>query len=153
MKLSMLLKMPHRLHLDIISQEEQLLSEDVDMVLVPSNMGQIGILPGHISLFASLDEGELIIVTNEKHDVFAVTGGFIDVNQDKVTILANSAIRAKNINIKKVEEAKKRALETMKNKLSDRDHKIAESDLRKAVLELKVAKKRRHQHSPAQRLS
>jgi len=145
--------MPHRLHLDIISQEEQLLSEDVDMVLVPSDMGQIGILPGHISLFASLNEGELVIITDEKHDVFAVTGGFIDVNQDKVTILANSAVRAKNINIKKVEEAKKKALETMKNELSDRDYKIAESDLRKAVLELRVAKKRQHQHSPAQKLS
>ncbi len=145
--------MPHRLHLDIISQEEQLLSEDVDMVLVPSDMGQIGILPGHISLFASLDEGELIIITDKKHDIFAVTGGFIDVNQDKVTILANSAIRAKNINVKKVEEAKKKALETMKNELSDRDYKIAEADLRKAVLELRVAKKRRHLHSPTQKLS
>lgn len=145
--------MLHRLHLDIISQEEQLLNEDVDMVLVPSNMGQIGILPGHISLFASLDEGELIIITSSNHDVFAVTGGFIDVNQDKVTILANSAVRAKNINVKKVEEALIKAQETMENKLSDRDYKIAEADLRKAVLELRVAKKRRHQHSPTQRLS
>lgn len=137
--------MPHRLHLDIISQEEQLLSQDVDMVLVPSNMGQVGILPGHISLFASLDEGELIIITGDEHEVFAVTGGFLDVNHDKVTILANSAIKAKNINIKKVEEAKRKAQETMKSKLSRRDYQVAEADLRKAVLELKVAKKRRHQ--------
>ena len=136
--------MPHRLHLDIISQEEQLLSEDVDMVLVPSNMGQIGILPGHISIFASLDEGELIIVTGGKQDVFAVTGGFLDVKQDRVTILANSVIRAKNINIKKVEEAQQKAQETMKGQLSQRDLQIAEADLRRAVLELKVAKKFRH---------
>ncbi|MBT3249244.1 MAG: ATP synthase F1 subunit epsilon [Candidatus Pacebacteria bacterium] len=145
--------MLHRLHLDIISQEEQLLSEDVDMVLVPSNMGQIGILPGHISLFASLDEGELVIVTESNHDVFAVTGGFIDVNQDKVTILANSAISAKNINIKKTEEAKKKAQETMRGNISDRDYKLAEADLRRAALELRVAKKRRHQHSPVSKMS
>jgi len=145
--------MLHRLHLDIISQEKQLLSQDVDMVLVPSNMGQVGILPGHISLFASLEEGELIIITGSTHDVFAVTGGFLDVNQDQVTILANSAIRAKDINIKKVEEAKIKAQKTMKNQLSDRDYKIAEADLRKAILELKVAKKRRHHYSPTQKLS
>ncbi len=145
--------MSHKLHLDIISQEKQLLSQDVDMVLVPSNMGQVGILPGHISLFASLKEGELIIVIGSTHDVFAVTGGFLDVNQDQVTILANSAIRAKDINIKKVEEAKIKAQKTMKNQLSDRDYKIAEADLRKAILELKVARKLRHYHSPTQRLS
>jgi len=145
--------MLHRLHLDIISQEKQLLSQDVDMVLVPSNMGQVGILPGHISLFASLEEGELIIITGSTHDVFAVTGGFLDVNQDQVTILANSAIRAKDINIKKVEEAKIKAQKTMKNQLSDRDYKIAEADLRKAILELTEAKKRRHHYSPTQKLS
>jgi len=145
--------MSHKLHLDIISQEKQLLSQDVDMVLVPSNMGQVGILPGHISLFASLKEGELIIVIGSTHDVFAVTGGFLDVNQDQVTILANSAIRAKDINIKKVEEAKIKAQKTMEGRLSDRDYKIAEADLRKAILELKVARKLRHYHSPTQRLS
>ena len=102
--------MPHRLHLEIISQEKQLLSQDVDMILAPSNLGQIGILPGHISLFASLDAGELIIITDSKHDVFAITGGFLDINQDQVTVLANSAIRAKDINVKKVEDAMKKAL-------------------------------------------
>lgn len=144
MKLSTLPKMPHRLHLEIISQEKQLLSQDVDMILAPSNLGQIGILPGHISLFASLDAGELIIITDSKHDVFAITGGFLDINQDQVTVLANSAIRAKDINVKKVEDAMKKAQETMRDQLSERDYKLAEADLRKAILELKVAKKRRH---------
>ena len=142
-----------RLHLEIISQEKQLLSQEVDMVLAPSHMGQIGILPGHISLFAALEEGELVIVTGSKYDVFAVTGGFLDVNQDQVTVLANSAIRAKDIDVRKVEEARKKAQETMKNQLSERDYKIAEADLRKAILELKVAKKRRHHYSPGQNLN
>lgn len=136
--------MTNRLHLDIISQESQLLSQDVEMVLIPSEMGQVGILPGHISLFASLQAGELIFTADEKTEIYAVTGGFVDVNQDKVTILANSAIREKDIDIKKMEEAKKKAQETMKNKLSAREYKIVEANLRKAILELKVAKKRRH---------
>jgi F-type H+-transporting ATPase subunit epsilon len=139
--------MPHRLHLQIISQESELLSQDVDQVIAPSSMGQIGVLPGHISLFTSLDAGELIYIAGSKNEVFAITGGFMDVNQDKVTVLASSAIRAKDINIKKVEEAKKKAQETMKNRLSERDLQLAEADLRKASLELKVARKRHHQSS------
>lgn len=133
------------LHLDIIDQEKQLLSRDVEMVLVPTEMGQIGILPGHISLFASLEAGELIVTNNGKESIFAVSGGFVDVNHDKVTILANSAIDSQNIDIKKVEEAKKKAQETMnKKQLSEREYKLAEADLRRAILELKVAKKRHY---------
>lgn len=136
--------MPHRLHLDIISQEAAILSQDVDEVLAPTKMGQIGILPGHISLFAALDEGELIIIANERPQVFAITGGFIDVNQDKVSVLANSAVDAKEIDIERVKAAKKKAQETMQEKLSEREYKLAEADLRRAILELKVAKKRNY---------
>ncbi|MBU0579094.1 ATP synthase F1 subunit epsilon [Patescibacteria group bacterium] len=135
--------MSNKLNLDIISQEAQLLSQELDMVLAPTAMGQIGILPGHISLFTHLKAGELILVSGIKHEVFAVTGGFLDVNQDQVTVLADSAIRAEDIDIVKVQEAKKRAQETMEKKLSENDFKLAQVDLRKAILELKVAKRRR----------
>ncbi|MBU0576680.1 ATP synthase F1 subunit epsilon [Patescibacteria group bacterium] len=136
--------MSNKLSLDVISQEQQLLSQEVDMVLVPSMTGQIGILPGHISLFASLEAGELILTSGTRNEVFAITGGFLDVNQNQVTVLADSAIRAEDIDINKVEEAKKRAQEAMKDKSSEKDFKLAEADLRKAILELKVAKRRRH---------
>ncbi|MEA3355677.1 MAG: ATP synthase F1 subunit epsilon [Patescibacteria group bacterium] len=136
--------MSKKLNLEIISQEAKLLDEAVDMVLAPTVMGQIGILPGHISLFTILKAGELILVTGPYYDIFAVTGGFLNVNQDKITVLADSAIKARDIDIKKVEQAKLKAQEAMKQKLSERDFKVAESDLRKAILNLKVAKRRRH---------
>lgn len=140
----------NRLHLDIIDQEKQLLSQDVEMILAPTQMGQIGLLPGHISLFASLEAGELIITRNGKEDIFAVSGGFLDVNQDKVTVLANSAIHSQDIDVKKVEAAKKKAQETMnKQQLSQREYKLAEADLRRAILELKVAKKRHYKANQA----
>ena len=142
--------MSNTLNINIISQEAELLNKEVEMVLAPTTMGQIGILPGHISLFCHLEEGELILVSGTKYDVFAITGGFLDVNQDRITILADSAIRADDIDIAKVEEAKKRAQETMKNKLSENDFKIVEADLKKAVLNLKVAKKRHRHKIPTQ---
>jgi F-type H+-transporting ATPase subunit epsilon len=137
--------MSNKIKLDIISQEEHLLSEEVEMILAPSSNGQIGVLPGHISLFTTLKPGELILISGTKHQVFAISGGFMDVNQDTVTVLANSAIRAEDIDVAKVEAARKRAQEAMQEKLSENDFKLAEADLRKAILELKVAKKR-HYH-------
>lgn len=141
--------MSNTLNLDIISQESQLLSQVVDMVLAPTDMGQIGILPGHISLFTYLEAGELILITGTKYEVFAVSGGFLDVNHDQVTVLADSAIKAEDIDIAKVEEARRKAQDSMRVKLSESDFQLAEADLRKAILELKVAKKRRYHRIPA----
>lgn len=142
--------MSSKLHLNIISQEAHLDTQDVEMVLAPSLEGQIGILPGHISLFTVLGGGELILVNGSKSEVFAITGGFLDVNQDKVTVLADSAIRAKDIDVQRVQEAMERAKQDMRQQLSEREMKLAEADLRRAILELKVAKKRRHHQAPLQ---
>lgn len=134
-----------KLKLDIISQEKHLTSREVDMVLAPSMQGQIGILPGHISLFSSLVNGELVLVEGTKQEVFAVAGGFLDVNQDRVTVLANSAIHAQDIDVKQVEAAQARAKKAMREQeLPEREMRLAEADLRRAILELKVAKRRHH---------
>lgn len=137
--------MKHRqLHLEVLTQEEQVYKDNVDLVMAPAHQGQIGILPGHIGLLTKIQSGELYIVKGPSMMILAVSGGLLDVNNDKVTVMADSAARADEIDIQKVEAAKVRAEEALKQKLSSRDFAIAQSDLRRAVLELKVAKKRRH---------
>lgn len=136
--------MPKKLSLEIITQEEKVLQDEVDLVLAPSVKGQIGILPGHIGLLSKLEPGELFIIKGASISILAIGGGLLDVHQDKVTVMADSAVRAEEIDIAKVEAAKREAEKALKAKLSDREFALAVADLRRTVLELKVAKKRRH---------
>lgn len=136
------------LNLEIITQDAKVFDDQVHLVLAPSLKGQIGILPGHIGLLTKLSPGELFILKGPKMIVLAVAGGLLDVHQNKVVIMADSAVRVEDISIAKVEAAKKQAQAALKQKLSEREFAIAEADLRRAVLELKVARKRRH-YQPA----
>ncbi len=132
-----------QLHLEVLTQEKHVLKDDVDLVLAPGHEGQIGILPGHIGLLTKLQPGELYILKGPSMTALAITGGLLDVHDDQITVMADTAVRADEIDIAKVEAAKRKAEETLKEKLSGRDFAIAEADLRKAILELKVAKKQR----------
>ena len=133
-----------KLQLEVVTQEKKILSESVDIVIAPAYDGQISLLTGHIGLLTRLQPGELYIVNGPSMTVLAVSGGLLDVHDNQVSIMAESAIRADEIDIAKVEAAKEKAEEALKERLSATEFAVAEADLRKAVLELKVAK-RRHQ--------
>jgi F-type H+-transporting ATPase subunit epsilon len=90
-------------------------------------------------LLTILDAGELDIIKNGETTPFAVTGGFMEVLPNRVTILADSADRADEIDEARAEAARKRAEELLAGQQSDRDIKIAEAELRKALVQLKVA--------------
>ena len=139
--------MPNKLHLKVITQEKQVLEDDVDMVMAPGFQGQIGLLPGHIGLLTKLEAGELYILKGPSMTILAVSGGLLDIHNDQVSVMADSATRADEIDVAKVEAAKKKAEEALREKLSEKEFVVAEADLRKAVLELKVAKKR-YRHQP-----
>lgn len=142
-----------KISLDIISQEKQLLSAEVDQITAPAVSGEVTILPNHIPLFTKLNDGVIVIKIGDKIDEFAVLGGFMDVGPNsKVTVLADAAVYADDINIAKAEEARRLAEEVMKNRESEISFKEAEASLRKALLELKVAGKRR-QRTPVQTTS
>lgn len=129
--------------LEIITQEKHLLTAKVDQITAPAVAGEVTILPDHIPLFTKLDDGLITYRIGQETHEYAILGGFMDVAPNsKVTILADSAIRADEINLAKAEEAKTKAEEIMKTKQSDVEFKLAEASLRKALLELKVAKKR-----------
>ncbi|OGV93450.1 ATP synthase F1 subunit epsilon [Microgenomates group bacterium RIFCSPLOWO2_01_FULL_47_10] len=135
---------PVKLTLQIITQESHLLTDIVDSVTAPTVMGEITILPHHISLFTRLDAGEVRYTKAGKEIDYVVSGGFMEVSGgNTVTILADSAIHADEINIAKAEAAKQRAESLLKEKTSQRDLLLAEADLRRAMMEIKVAKKRR----------
>ena len=140
----------NKLLLEIITQERQVLKDEVDLVLAPGHEGQIGILPGHIGLLTKLQSGELYILKGASITILAVTGGLLDVHDNKVTIMADDAVRADEIDIRKVEQARTKAEDALRQKLSNKDFVVAQADLRKAVLELKVARKRRHYKLPIQ---
>ena len=131
------------LSFEIITPEKTIYKDEVDEIIVPTTKGEIAILPSHINLLTQVSAGELIIKKGSDTHTIAVTGGFLEVNNNKISILADYAIRAQDIQIARVEEAKKRAEKAMEEKTSEKDFKIAQGELLKSLLELKVAGRHR----------
>lgn len=133
------------LHLTIVTQEKELLSTQVDSITAMTTTGEVTILPGHIPLMSKLSDTEFVYRINGQEASLAITGGFLNVEPgDRIVVLADAAVRSEEINEEKAREARKRAQEAMQNeKLSKTELSIAEQSLRKALLELKVAAKRK----------
>lgn len=128
-----------KFQLEIITPEEKVFQGKVDMVTAPGTQGTIGILPNHASLMSSLEPGELKVkVGDENIQYMALAGGFLQVQDNKVTILADTAQRAENISEAEAKEAKKRAEKLLDQQLSDVEFTKAEAQLRKALANLKV---------------
>ena len=130
------------LKLTVVSPERELYSGDVDMVLAPSVYGQLGIFPHHAPLIAQLEEGSLCARVGEEEYYFAIHGGFIRVLPDQVTVLADTAERAEDIDLQRAEEARQRALETLR-KAPPEERRLSEVALRRSQVRLRVAKRRR----------
>lgn len=129
--------------LEIITPEKIVFKDEIDEVIAPTVNGEIAILPNHVGLITQVIPGELIIKKNNKDQSLAITEGFLEVTNNHISILANYAINAENINVAKAEEAKRRAEHLMQEKTTDRDFRILDAELRKAILELKIAYKQR----------
>lgn len=136
------------LHFQIITPEKIVLQDDVDEIIAPTTNGQVSILPNHITLLTRVTGGELITKKAGKENVLAVTGGFLEVGHNTVTLLADYAVHSADINVAKAEEAKKRAEKLLEEKTSEQDFVMANSELQKALLELKVATKRKQRPTP-----
>jgi len=132
-----------KLALDIITPVKIVLSEEVDEVTIPTIDGEISILPNHVNLLTKIAAGEMVIRKGAHADLFAITGGFLEVLNNHVNVLADYAIHADDIEIAKVEEAKERAQKAMKEKLTEEDFRVVNAELAKALLQIKVAHKRK----------
>lgn len=131
-----------QLHLKIVTPEKLIFDEEVNMVTIPSEQGELGILPHHTNLMSRIIPGELRIQKNGKVDHLAMGGGFLQVWDNVVTILTDLAINAEAIDEKEVEAAKKRAEDSLEEKLSDEEYAETLAILEKSIAQLKV--KRRH---------
>ena len=136
------------LTLEIITPEKIIYQGEADEVLIPTPKGQIGVLPHHVHLMSKVVHGELAIKKGKQETLLAITGGFLEVSNNKVTILADYAIRSEDIEVAKVQEAKKRAERLMAEKVSKQDYAEIEAQLRRSLLELKVAGKHRTRSAP-----
>lgn len=132
-----------KLALEIITPIKVVLSEEVDEITIPTIDGEISILPNHVNLLTKIAPGEMVIRKGSHADLFAITGGFLEVINSHVNVLADYAIHAEDIEIAKVEEAKERAQKAMKEKLTEEDFRVANAELAKSLLQLKVARKRK----------
>lgn len=134
------------IHLQIITPEKVIYSNDVDEVTAPTTEGHITVLPNHVGLFTRVEPGELVVRKDGKPEFLAITGGFLEVSKKEVTILADYAVKSEEIELEKAIEAQKRAAQLLKEageKTSQRDLALAEGEMRKAILELKVANRRK----------
>ncbi len=132
-----------QLHLEVVTAERRVFEDDVSMVVAPGTEGQLGILPSHAPLMTALTYGELQIQRPGQEDIFiAIGGGFMEVGPRHVTILADSAERADEIDIARAEEARARAIKTMaQEKHEGVDLAQAEAALRRSIARLKVARR------------
>lgn len=136
-----------KLLLEIITPEKVVFKDEIDEIVVPTITGEIAILPNHAELLTKINPGELVIKKAGKDQYFAIMGGFLEVINNHISILADYAVRAEDIEIAKAQEAEERAKQKMKNKETEKDFRVAEAELRKSLLELKVARK--HKSRPS----
>ena len=135
-----------KLQLEVLTPVKSLLNEEVDEITIHTANGEISILPNHMSLLTKILPGEMIVRKNNKSEVYAVTGGFLEIADNKVNILADYAIHSQEIEVAKVEEAKKRAEKAMLDKTNEEEYEQLQTQIRQTALELKVARKHRTSH-------
>jgi len=131
------------IHLEIVTAERVVLSDDVDQVHAPTKEGRVGILPRHMPLITILVPGELDIIKNNERTEYAVSGGFMEVLPNRITILADAVERADEIDEERAERARRAAEERMSAHQSEVDMAKAEAELRRALTRIKVAQLRR----------
>lgn len=132
-----------KLFLNVITPTKVVLSEEIDELTIPTVNGEISILPNHIDLLTKVTPGEMIIRKNNKTEPFAIAGGFLEISNNHINVLADLALHVDDIEVSKVEEAKQRAEKAMKEKDREVEYEQLQDDIRKATLQLKVARKHR----------
>src|SRR5215831_14132872 len=121
--------MANTLKLEIVTPEGKIYSEDVDMVTLPGVEGEMGIYPQHVPLMTEIVAGEVIVRRTGQDAFVAVSDGFAEIAGDHVSILADMAIKAENIDEAKAEEARQRAQARLAEHLDDEQVAVVEASL------------------------
>jgi F-type H+-transporting ATPase subunit epsilon len=138
--------MANTIRVDVVSAEEQIFSGEAEFVVLPGIMGELGIYPRHTPLLTQIKPGAVRIRMpgQTEDELVFVQGGFLEVQPARVTVLADTAIRAKDLDEVAAMEAKKAAEEAMQNKTSREEIAQAEGELAIAVAQLEAIRKMRH---------
>ncbi|MEX1019380.1 MAG: F0F1 ATP synthase subunit epsilon [Litorilinea sp.] len=131
------------IHVDIVTPERLLISDDVDMITIPGGEGQMGIMGGHAPLLSTMDIGEIVLHKGAETQFLAVAGGVVEVRPNKVTILADVAEAAEEIDENRAEAAREKARESLADNPPPQRRVVIEAALRRSNLRLKVARRRR----------
>ena len=130
------------LHVDVVSAEEQIFSGEAKFVALPGESGELGILPQHTPLITRIKPGAVRIKrTDDSEEFVFVAGGILEVQPNRVTVLADTAIRGKDLDEAKASEAKQAAEEAMKNAKSDIDFARAQGEFATMAAQIAALRK------------
>ena len=131
------------LHLEIVTPEQKIYSDDVDSVTIPGVEGELGVLPQHVPLMTQLLPGELRVLKGGEELRLAVGEGFVEIGADKVAVLTDMAFKESEIDESAAEDAVKRAEEAMKDsKLDDEEYATVKASLQKSLALVRVKRRR-----------
>jgi F-type H+-transporting ATPase subunit epsilon len=132
-------------HIDVVSAEESIFSGLTEFAVLPGEMGELGIMPGHTALITRIKPGavRLKIPQQEQEELIFVAGGILEVQPNLITVLADTAIRGKDLDEAKALEAKRLAEEAMADKSAEMDYARAQAELAQAIAQLAAIQKLR----------
>ena len=132
------------IHVDIVSAEQEIFSGLAEMVFAPAVEGEVGITPRHAPLLSPLKAGEVRVrIKPDQEEYFFVSGGILEIQPHVVTVLADTALRAKDLDEAAALEAKQRAEKTLADKKSSIDYAKAQTELIEAMAQLQTIQKLR----------
>lgn len=134
-----------RVHVDVVSAEESIFSGEAEYAVFPGEAGELGIYPRHTPLLTRIKPGTVRLKVPDQNDfvMVYVSGGMLEVQPSMITVLADTAIRAADIDEAKALEAKRRAEEALKNRSTELDLASAEAELAQAIAQLQTLEKLR----------
>lgn len=132
------------LKLEIVTPEEIIHSEEVDMVTLPGSEGELGVYPKHVPLLTTLKPGELRVVKDGRERFLAVGEGFVEIKGDAVSVLTDMAIGAEKIDAAAAEKAIERAQAALKEDHAGEEVAAIQASLQKALAQLHVKRRRHH---------
>ncbi|HEX4843617.1 MAG TPA: F0F1 ATP synthase subunit epsilon [Limnobacter sp.] len=131
------------IHVDVVSAEESIFEGEAEFVALPGEQGELGIYPRHTPLITRIKPGtvRIKIAGQAEEEVVFVNGGVLEVQPNAVTVLADTAVRGKDLDEAKAAEAKKLAEEALANRASDVDYAQAQAELASAIAQLAALKR------------
>ena len=135
--------MAKTIHVDIVSAEQEIFSGEADMVIAPGEAGELGILPEHMPMLTRVKPGTIRIQKGGEEEIIYVSGGRMEVQPDRVTVLADTSVRAHDLDEAKAMEAERLAKEALANRSGAMDIAKAQAELAEAAAQLAAIRKLR----------